>query len=109
MSDSTLGDLEQSVLLGILAEGSQAFALEVRKEIERSTGKRVSRGAFYTTLERLERKGFVKWKPSQPQDSRRTGTQRQFSVTTRGLDALRSTKAELKRRWARLEQVLEEL
>jgi DNA-binding PadR family transcriptional regulator len=108
MTKVALGDLEQSVLLGILAEGSQAFALEVRKEIEKSTGKRVSRGAFYTTLERLERKGFVSWKPSQPKDSRRTGTQRRFSVTTRGLDALHSTKTDLKRRWVRLARVLEE-
>jgi DNA-binding PadR family transcriptional regulator len=109
MEMTALGDLEQSVLLGILAEGTQAFALEVRSEIERSTGRGVSRGAFYTTLERLERKGLVTWKPSQPQDSRRTGSQRLFSVTPQGLDALRSTEAELKRRWASLARVLEDL
>lgn len=109
MRKPTLGDLEQSVLLGILANGSQAFALEVRKEIEGTTGKRVSRGAFYTTLERLERKGFVKWEPSQPRGSRRVGTQRRFSVTAEGLDALRRTKADLHRRWIQLERVLEEL
>ena len=109
MSTNTLGDLEQSILLGILAEGSQAFALEVRREIERSTGKRISRGAFYTTMERLERKGFVRWKLSQPQNARRTGAQRHFSVTASGLNALRNTKTDLHSRLVRLERVLEEL
>ncbi len=108
MTDKGLGELEQAVLLGILGQGSQAFALEVRKEIEREIGKNVSRGAFYTTLERLERKGFVRWKLARPTNARRKGTQRCFSVTPHGLQALRSTEANLHARWTRLSQALEE-
>ena len=56
---SFLGEFEQMVLLAILQQEKKAFALEVRREIERSARRSVSRGAFYTTLERLERKALV--------------------------------------------------
>ena len=109
MPEVELGELEQVVLLGILAQSDQAFSLEVRREIEEATGQRVSRGAFYTTLERLKRKGFVEWEVCQPRNARRKGTQRRFSVTPAGLEALRSTRATLHTRWMRLDQALEEL
>jgi DNA-binding PadR family transcriptional regulator len=109
MTDTGLGELEQAVLLGILAQGSEAFALEVRNGMEEEAGKKVSRGAFYTTLERLERKGMVEWELSQPAKARRKGAQRRFSVTASGLQALRSTQAQLHARWTRLTQALEEL
>ena len=109
MPEVELGELEQVVLLGILAKSDQAFSLEVRREIEEATGQRVSRGAFYTTLERLKRKGLVDWEVSQPRTARRKGTQRRFSVTPAGLEALRSTRATLHTRWMRLDQALEEL
>jgi len=107
MPELHLGELEQAVLLGILAEGAQAFSLPVRRQIEKTTGQRVSRGAFYTTLERLHRKGFVEWEASRPRNVRRKGTQRRFTVTPAGLDALRSTRSALHARWSRLEQALE--
>ena len=108
MTDLGLGELEQAVLLGILEQGPQAFSLEVRKDIERATGKEVSRGAFYTTLERLERKGFVLWELQQPTNSGRKGTQRLFAVTPSGLEALRFTRSNLHARWMSLDQALEE-
>lgn len=88
---SFLGEFEQMVLLAILQQGDDAFALEVRREIERSADRTVSRGAFYTTLERLDRKGFVRWTEEQADDARRSGPLRRFAVTPEGLDALRAS------------------
>lgn len=90
--NSFLGEFEQMVLLAILQEADEAFALEVRREIERSADRTVSRGAFYTTLERLERKGFVQWTEATSDDPRRTGPLRLFSVTPEGLEALRTSR-----------------
>jgi PadR family transcriptional regulator len=92
---SFLGEFEQMVLLAILQEDDEAFALEVRREIERSADRRVSRGAFYTTLERLERKGMVSWEEESPDDARRSGPLRRFSVTREGLEALRESRKAL--------------
>ncbi len=77
------------------ARSSRAPA-EVRREIEQSTGRQVSRSAFYTTLDRLERKGYVEWTEEAPQDSRRTAPLRLFGVTPEGIDALRVTRAALR-------------
>ena len=107
MGDSSLGEFEQTILLAILGSGDSAFALEVRRKIEEETGRRVSRGAFYTTLERLERKGLVIWTKVQPATARRREAHRLFSVTPAGLEMLRSTQEHLKARWARLAEVLE--
>lgn len=89
---SFLGEFEQMVLLGILQQGERAFALEVRREIERSAERRVSRGAFYTTLDRLARKGFVRWSEESGEGAARAGTLRKFRVTPAGLDALRESR-----------------
>ena len=54
-----MGEFEQMVLLALLRLDNDAYGMEVRLEIERRTGRVVSYGAVYTTLDRLERKGFV--------------------------------------------------
>ena len=90
-----LGEFEQMVLLGIIQQRDQAFALEVRREIEDSTGRSVSRGAFYTTLDRLEQKGFVSWSEHAPSDSRRRTPLRLYRVTPAGLQALRQSRRAL--------------
>jgi PadR family transcriptional regulator PadR len=81
MGINSLGEFEQMVLLAILQQGDQAFALEVRREIESSADRKVSRSAFYTTLERLEQKGMVTWREATPDDSRRSAPLRRFEVT----------------------------
>jgi len=90
--NSFLGEFEQMVLLAVLQQGEEAFALEVRREIEGSAGRSVSRGAFYTTLERLEGKGLVRWTEDTPSDPRRNGPLRRFQVTPEGLEALRTSR-----------------
>ena len=86
-----LGEFEQMVLLAILQEGDAAFALEVRRRIEARARRTVSRGAFYTTLERLARKGLVEWTEEHADGARRSGPLRRFEVTPVGLEALRES------------------
>lgn len=107
MSPSFLGEFEQMVLLAILQQGEGAFALEVRRELEESAGRSVSRGAFYTTLDRLERKGLVRWEERTPEDSRRSAPLRRFEVTLDGLAALRTARQALETLWRGLDDVLE--
>lgn len=109
MTALMLGEFEEMVLLGILREGPNAFSLQVRGEIERVGRKTVTRGAFYTTVERLRKKGLVRWQAARRATSERGGTQRLFSVTPKGIDALRFTRNTLEARRARLDQVLGEL
>lgn len=108
MSPNTfLGEFEQMVLLAILQQGENAFALEVRREIEESAGRSVSRGAFYTTLDRLEGKGMVEWTEAEP-GARRSGPLRRFAVTPMGIQALRASRRALETLWSGLDLLAEE-
>ena len=61
MALSYIGEFEQMVLLAVLQQGEEAYAIQVRKELERSAQRPVSRGALYRTFDRLEAKGYVDW------------------------------------------------
>ncbi len=107
MTQIPLGEFEQEVMMAILRMRGERFSLEVRKVIEEATGRRVSRGAFYTTLERLEEKGLVSWENALPAGARRNMPQRNFSVTDRGLEVLRETREALQTRCERVGRALE--
>ena len=101
-----LGEFEQMVLLALLQQGANAYGLEVRKELEQSVGREVSRGAFYTTLDRLETKGYVKWKTTPASVGRGGMPQRLFKVTPAGLRALQVSRKALMTLWRGLDEVL---
>jgi DNA-binding PadR family transcriptional regulator len=55
----SLGEFEQLVLFAILRLGDDASGVAIHDEIEQRTRRDVSPGAIYTTLGRLEARGFV--------------------------------------------------
>lgn len=103
-----LGEFEQMLMLAILQQEDHAFGLDVRREIERSTGKAVSRGAFYTTVDRLERKGYLTWSEALPDDARGGAPQRRFEITEAGLMALRVSRRALMALSRGLDGILED-
>ena len=108
MPTTALGEFEQLVLLAILQQGKTAFGLEVRGEIEKSARRKVSRGAFYTTLDRLEKKGCLTWVEAVPTDPSRTAPLRRFEVTPAGILALRESRRALQALWRGLDEILED-
>ena len=99
-----LGEFEQMVLLAILQKADKAYGVEVRREIEESAGRRVTRGAFYTTLDRLESKGYLTWS-ERPVEGWRGGVpQRHFEVTESGREKLEQSRAALERLWRGLDE-----
>ena len=105
---SYLGEFEQMVLLAVLQRSDQANGFEVRQELEESAGRRVSKGAFYTTLERLNNKGLLTWEVRPAAGNRSGLPQRHFTVTANGIAELRKSRAALERLWRGLDQVLRE-
>jgi DNA-binding PadR family transcriptional regulator len=55
----TLGDLEQVVLFALVRLHGESHGAAIVQAIEEHTGRRVSPGALYTVLDRLEIKGLV--------------------------------------------------
>jgi DNA-binding PadR family transcriptional regulator len=103
-----LGEFEQRVLLAALRCGDQAFALDVRREIEGTTGQVVSRGAFYTTLDRLAAKDLVAWTLVPGGPGRDGQPKRLLRVTAAGVQELRASRRTLERLWQGLDAVFGE-
>ncbi len=55
-----IGSLEQLLMFAVAGLGDDAHGLAIRQELERTTDRRVSPGAIYTTMDRLERHGLVR-------------------------------------------------
>lgn len=106
-SNGYLGEFEQMVLLAIMQGGEDANALEVRRELEENANRSVTKGAFYTTLDRLEKKNYVTWKARVPDQGRRGLPQRHFKVTPQGVDELRRSRQALLKLWRGLEGLLD--
>lgn len=94
-----MGEFEQIVLLALLQLDNDAYGMEVRQEIEERTGREVSYGAVYTTLDRLEQKGFVTYRMGEPTPERGGRARKYFSVEPAGRDALRATRRALDVMW----------
>lgn len=101
-----LGEFEQMVLLAILQGGEDANAYEIRKELEASADRTVSKGAFYTTLDRMEKKHLLTWKTRVPEGGRGGLPQRHFRVSPTGVDELRKSRHALRNLWRDLDGVL---
>jgi DNA-binding PadR family transcriptional regulator len=102
-----LGEFEQRVMLAILRCGPRAFPIDIRREVTRASGHEPSRGAFYTTLDRLEAKQLVRWSTELGDAGRDGLPQRRFTVTPEGVAALRASRKALLELWSGLEEVLE--
>src|SRR5580693_4465705 len=86
-----LGEFEHIVVLALLRLGDRAYGVTVRQEIEARTGREVSIGAVYATLDRLEAKGYVKSRLGAPTPERGGRSKRFFRVTPKGVLAVRRT------------------
>jgi DNA-binding PadR family transcriptional regulator len=103
-----LGEFEQLVLLAVLRAGEGAYGTPILKELRSSGGRRVSRGALYVTLARLEEKGLLHSRAGESSPARGGWPRRYVRVSVSGLRALRATRATLLRLWAGLEAALGE-
>jgi DNA-binding PadR family transcriptional regulator len=103
---ASLGEFEQLVLLAILRLRESAYGTAISAELEEKAGRRVSRGALYASLDRLESKGFLAWALEAPTRDRGGHPARRFTVTETGLAALRNHREAFGRLSAGIEDLL---
>ena len=85
----TLGEFEQLVLLALVRLGPAAYGAGIRREIEARAGRELSISAVYTTLERLEQKGFVRSWIGEPTPQRGGRRRKYFELRPLGARALK--------------------
>lgn len=83
-----LGEFEELVLIAVLVLGDNAYGVSIRDLIEQETGRNVSFGAIYTTLDRLKNKGYVSSKQGEPTKERGGRAKRYFKIEGIGETAL---------------------
>jgi DNA-binding PadR family transcriptional regulator len=92
-SSDTLGQFEQLILTSILLLGENAYGATVHEKVEElANGKSYSIGAIYTTLDRLEQKGYVKSWYGGAGPERGQRTKRYFEIQAAGQRALQQAR-----------------
>jgi len=91
-----LGSLEEQVMLAVVRTGEEAYGMTVRRELETVTGREVTIGSVYATLDRLEAKGLVSSSRTSASDR---ASRRVFAVTALGAQSLAQTRATRERLW----------
>lgn len=101
--DGYLGEFEQMLLLAALHLREEAYGAALGQELEARVGRRVSRGAIYVTLDRLEAKGLIRSTMSAPRAERGGRPRRVVSVTPEGIAQLQASREALVTLWDGLE------
>jgi DNA-binding PadR family transcriptional regulator len=81
----SLGDLERIVLLCVVRLGDGTYGAEIQREILDRTGRDVTPGTVYPTLDRLERKGLVRSWIGEPTAERGGRAKRHYALLAEGL------------------------
>lgn len=102
-----LGVFEQRILAAVAGLENQAYAIDIAKAVEGQSGKPVVRGALYRSLDRMEKKGLVRWGLERGSSRRDGHTRRHFELTEAGFDALRESRDTLRELLSGVERALE--
>jgi PadR family transcriptional regulator, regulatory protein PadR len=92
-SNDVLTMVEWLLLASILKNDNDAYGAAIYETAtELAAPTKVAYGTLYPTLERLERKGFLKSRASEPIKERGGRSRRYFAVTANGKSALKQAK-----------------
>ena len=91
------GEFELLVMLAVLRLGSGAYGVTIREELERETSRTLSLGTVYKTLGRLEAKGYLRSRTSEPTAERGGRRKKLYRVTPSGLTTIQHSLADLRR------------
>ena len=82
-----IGEFEYLILTATAQLGENAYGAAIKQHLEQATGERCSIGALYTTIDRLEAKGFIKTRMSDPTPERGGRAKRMVRITAAGTRA----------------------
>ena len=87
---NSLGQFEQVVLAAVLALGGNAYGVTIHAKVEElSRPRKVTRGAVYATLDRMEDKGLIASWLSEPTPERGGRSRRHYRLEKSGQQSLR--------------------
>jgi PadR family transcriptional regulator PadR len=109
MPVDSLAEFELLVMLAVLRLGPpEAYTVSISDEIRRRTGRSVRRANVYTTLQRMEAKGWVRTHLGDPRPERGGRARRLVEVTPEGIMAVRNTTGAIEAMMGGLGELLRE-
>lgn len=86
-----VGEFEQLVMLALLRQDAEGYGISLAADIAERTGRDVSIGAVYKTLDRLETKGWVLSRIGEPTPERGGRRKKHFRLSSVGQRALKAS------------------
>lgn len=103
---ASLGQFEQIILTAILSLRDEAYGVTIHeKAVQLATPKNISLGAVYVTLDRLEDKGLISSRLSDPTPQRGGRSKRFYRLEALGERALEESAATAKRVWESVAEI----
>jgi DNA-binding PadR family transcriptional regulator len=94
LTRETLGQFEQLILTAIMTVGKgSAYGVPIYDEVCKLAEKRINFGSLYVTLDRLERKGLVSSRLTDPRKEPRGRSKRFYQLESDGLRLLQESVA----------------
>jgi PadR family transcriptional regulator PadR len=98
-----LGAFEEMVLLAVARGEGEAYGMSVRRDVQERSGREVTIGAVYSTLDRLQTKGLVGSEPRAGDAVRDGQTRRCFELAPEGAAALLGARERHDRVWSEMD------
>jgi len=99
MSQTTLGEFEEIVVMIVAILNGDAYSVGVINEIENRLNREVSLGAIQTVLKRLEQKGLLKSEFGGSTSERGGKRKRLYEITAQGQEIIDQTRAQRNSLW----------
>ncbi len=99
MSQNSLGEFEEIVLLIVAIHNGEAYSVSIITEIEERLNRNVSLGAVQTVLKRLEVKGLLKSDFGNATNARGGKRKRFYEITSTGQQLLEQTRTQRNSLW----------
>ena len=99
MSQKTLGEFEEVVLLIVAILNGNAYSVGIITEIDERLNRNVSLGAIQTVLKRLENKGLLKSEFGDATNERGGKRKRLYEVTAEGQKIIDETRVQRNSLW----------
>jgi PadR family transcriptional regulator, regulatory protein PadR len=92
-----LSQLELMVLLAVMSSARDVYGVLISRDIAQKSGREIALASVYATLERLERKGFVRSSLGEPTAERGGRARTYFKATAAGVQEAREAHATILR------------
>ena len=90
------GEFEMLLMLAVMRLEDDAYGVTIREELENETSRTLTLGTVYKTLGRLEDKGHLRSRVSEPVAERGGRRKKLYELTASGLAALQTSLADLR-------------